>query len=60
MRALTELGLRSCLDGIDAVPVHGYGVFNGEQVVELPYPSDEDSVDEDADGKRAMGMSFHQ
>jgi squalene monooxygenase len=45
--ALCSLGLGSCLDGIDAIPVHGYAVLDAGQTVHIPYPS------------RAEGRSFH-
>jgi len=45
--ALRALGLGSCLDGIDAIPVHGYAVLDAGATVHIPYP----------DG--AEGRSFH-
>ncbi|KAI0289590.1 squalene epoxidase [Russula brevipes] len=45
--ALRSLGLGACLDGIDAVPVHGYAVLDAGQTVHIPYPS------------AAEGRSFH-
>ena len=36
--ALTSLGLRSCLDGIGAIPVHGYCVVYEGKIVRIPYP----------------------
>jgi len=45
--ALRSLGLGACLDGIDAIPVHGYAVLDAEQTVHIPYPC------------RAEGRSFH-
>ena len=45
--ALRELGLGACLDGIDAVPVHGYAVLDAGETVHIPYPSG------------AQGRSFH-
>jgi squalene monooxygenase len=45
--ALRSLGLGACLDGIDAIPVHGYAVLDAEQTVHIPYPS------------YAEGRSFH-
>lgn len=45
--ALQKLGLRSCLDGIDAIPEHGYCVIHSGQIVHIPYP----------DGNQ--GRSFH-
>ena len=45
--ALRSLGLGACLDGIDAVPVHGYAVLDAGETVHIPYPSG------------AQGRSFH-
>lgn len=36
--ALAKLGMRSCLDGIDAVEVRGYKVFWSDENVAIPYP----------------------
>jgi squalene monooxygenase len=40
VRALKQLGLEACLDGIDAIPVHGYCVVEHEhgRSVQIPYP----------------------
>lgn len=49
--ALRELGMESCLEGIDAIPVHGFEVsYRGEEV-RFEYPVSET-------GKRVEGMSF--
>ncbi|KAH7911826.1 squalene epoxidase-domain-containing protein [Hygrophoropsis aurantiaca] len=45
--ALNTLGLSSCLEDIDAIPVHGYAVVRGHDLVHIPYP----------DGRQ--GRSFH-
>ncbi|KAH9962575.1 squalene epoxidase [Russula dissimulans] len=45
--ALRALGLGSCLDGIDAIPVHGYAVLDAGATVHIPYPAG------------AEGRSFH-
>ncbi|KAI0057360.1 squalene epoxidase [Artomyces pyxidatus] len=45
--ALRELGMESCLEGIDAVPVHGYCVVNAGETVHIPYPD------------KHEGRSFH-
>ncbi|KAG6329634.1 hypothetical protein ID866_9455 [Astraeus odoratus] len=45
--ALQKLGLESCLEGIDAIPTHGYCVVRSGQIVHIPYP----------DGRQ--GRSFH-
>jgi squalene monooxygenase len=47
VRALRTLGLGDCVDGIDAVPVRGYAVVKGAELVEIPYPPG------------AEGRSFH-
>jgi squalene monooxygenase len=36
--ALRKLGIESCVDGIDAIPVHGYCVFESGKSVQIPYP----------------------
>ncbi|KAF4581559.1 Squalene epoxidase [Pleurotus pulmonarius] len=36
--ALRELGLDDCIEGIGAIPVHGYCVVEGERQVRVPYP----------------------
>ncbi|KAI9769579.1 MAG: Squalene epoxidase [Candelina submexicana] len=59
--ALEKLGLRDwigdidCLEGIDAIPVHGYEVIYYGQGVEIPYPENSD----DTARKRPQGRSFH-
>lgn len=45
--ALRELGLRDTVDGIGAIPVHGYAVLNDGRAVHIPYPTGEE------------GRSFH-
>ncbi|KAF2400576.1 SE-domain-containing protein [Trichodelitschia bisporula] len=50
--ALENLGLRDCLDDIDAIPVHGYEVIYHGEAVEIPYPVG-------PNGKRPEGRSFH-
>src|SRR5258708_26235332 len=44
---LRSLGLGDCLDGIDAIPVHGYAILNAGEIVHIPYPCG------------AQGRSFH-
>ena len=39
MAALQKLGLKNVLDGIDATPVEGYCVVNGDKQVPIPYPA---------------------
>jgi squalene monooxygenase len=36
--ALRQLGIESCLDGIDAIPVRGYCVVENGKSVHIPYP----------------------
>ena len=36
--ALKRLGIESCLEGIDAIPVKGYCVVKGGKSVHIPYP----------------------
>ncbi|KAI9497955.1 squalene epoxidase-domain-containing protein [Zychaea mexicana] len=53
VNSLIELGLEDCIEDIDGIPCYGYGVFRNEEVVHIPYPTDEGT------GKQAMGKSFH-
>lgn len=60
VEALRELGLRDCLEEIDAVAVKGYGVFYNGQPVEIPYPSNAvDQPESRTASGRAEGRSFH-
>ena len=54
VEALEELGLRQCLDGIDAIPENGYEVIYYGQAVNVPYPANSVRT-----GKKPQGMSFH-
>ena len=47
VKALNTLGIRDCLHGIDAIPVHGYAVLYKGRTVQIPYP------------KLEEGRSFH-
>lgn len=49
--ALEKLGLRDCLEGIDAQPLYGYTLLYNNQDATIPYPSNNDSKPE--------GRSFH-
>src|SRR5579859_1380691 len=51
VKALTELGLRDCLEGIDAIPEKGYQVIYRDEKVIIPYICEEGSPQE--------GRSFH-
>ncbi|KAI9794142.1 MAG: Squalene epoxidase [Piccolia ochrophora] len=53
--ALEKLGLRDCLEGIDAITVRGYEVIYYGEGVEIPYPENAD----DTNRKRPEGRSFH-
>ncbi|KAJ9650669.1 Squalene epoxidase [Neophaeococcomyces mojaviensis] len=64
VQALEKLGLRHCLDDIDAITVKGYGVFYYGKAVEIPYPSNAVEQSEGNEklnkiSKRAEGRSFH-
>ncbi|KAK2749815.1 Squalene epoxidase [Myotisia sp. PD_48] len=52
VRALEQLGLRQCLDGIDAIRVTGYSVIYHGVPVAIPYPRD-------ASSNTIEGRSFH-
>ncbi|KAI1924829.1 Squalene epoxidase [Ophidiomyces ophidiicola] len=54
VRALAELGLADCLEGIDAVPCYGYQVSYHKEPVDIPYPPTADAPEE-----RPEGRSFH-
>ena len=60
---MTELGLRDCLDDIDAIKVKGYGVRYFENLVHIPYPANAvDNEELERKGEkplRAEGRSFH-
>lgn len=56
MAALEKLGIRECLDDIDAVVVNGYEVIYYGEGVEIPYPNYANGILED---KRPEGRSFH-
>lgn len=68
VQALEKLGLRECLEDIDAVKVYGYDVIYYGEEVRIPYPENaraEDDVDSRSDEmrgtrrKRPEGRSFH-
>ncbi|KAI9678456.1 MAG: Squalene epoxidase [Trizodia sp. TS-e1964] len=56
VRALEKLGLRDCLEEIDAIRVKGYEVIYYGTGVEIPYPEDQQSSEQ---GQRPEGRSFH-
>ena len=45
--ALRKLGLEACLENMDAIPVHGYCVYDNGKSVHIPYPGEH------------QGRSFH-
>jgi squalene monooxygenase len=51
VRALTALGLRECLEGIDAIPEYGYQVIYRDEKVLIPYLG--------CDEESRQGRSFH-
>jgi len=63
--ALEQLGMRDCLEDIDAVKVFGYDVIYYGNEVRIPYPEGAGKTvvsDGDADeksGRRPEGRSFH-
>ncbi|OAA63478.1 squalene monooxygenase erg1 [Niveomyces insectorum RCEF 264] len=58
VKALESLGLASCLDDIDSVPVRGYEVFYHDQAVNIPYPADNPS-EHIPHPQRPEGRCFH-
>ncbi|KAN0067046.1 Squalene epoxidase domain containing protein [Elaphomyces granulatus] len=52
VQALEQLGLRDCLEGIDAIVVKGYDVIFHGKHVQIPYPTDGSSP-------APEGRSFH-
>ncbi|KAK5008228.1 hypothetical protein LTR28_004264, partial [Elasticomyces elasticus] len=65
--ALEKLGLRDCLEDIDAIRVLGYDVIYYGQEVRIPYPESQDGAPkkrkrgdmEKSGGGRPEGRSFH-
>jgi squalene monooxygenase len=60
--ALERLGLRDCLENIDAIPVKGYGVIYYGDQVEIPYPANamgKKGTTQKASPKKSEGRSFH-
>ena len=67
--ALEQLGIRDCLDGIDAIDVYGYDVIYYGEEVKIAYPEGADEITADAEipddkskskkRKRPEGRSFH-
>ena len=62
VQALQTLGLRHCLDDIDAIPVKGYQVIFDGQRLPIPYPLDDESKATTRDRlpqRPSQGLSFH-
>jgi len=71
VQALERLGLRDCLEGIDAIKVHGYDVIYYGEEVRISYPDetitharsastfDESQEKKSSKRKRPEGRSFH-
>jgi squalene monooxygenase len=69
VQALQDLGLRHCLEGIDAVKVKGYGVSYYNELVHIPYPANAvtppdpsagtDISEKETPPLKAEGRSFH-
>ncbi|CAN9337248.1 unnamed protein product [Alternaria alternata] len=56
VNALEKLGMRDCLDDIDAIPCYGYQILYGKEEVHIPYP---DNLLTSAPSKAPEGRSFH-
>ncbi|KNC74928.1 hypothetical protein SARC_12535, partial [Sphaeroforma arctica JP610] len=52
IQSLTELGLRSCVDDIDAITEYGYMIYYKGETITLEYPQDDS-------GDKLYGKSFH-
>ncbi|KAI5812247.1 squalene epoxidase-domain-containing protein [Pyronema omphalodes] len=52
VQALEKLGMKDCLEGIDAIPVYGYECIYHGQRVNIPYLQQDN-------GSRYEGRSFH-
>lgn len=60
VEALEKLGLRHCLEEIDAIPVKGYDVIYYGEEVEIPYPDRATEVKTlSTKTSRPEGRSFH-
>lgn len=60
--ALEKLGLRDCLEEIDAIRVEGYDVIYYGEEVKIPYPENADGREHNAEKRprsRPEGRSFH-
>ena len=55
VQALETLGLRHCLEEIDAIPVKGYGIFYYDEFVEIPYLANDHPIEKPS----PEGRSFH-
>lgn len=53
MQALKKLGMEECTEGIDGINCFGYSLYRNEQMIELPYTTNEASC------KSTRGIAFH-
>ncbi|KAI8369971.1 squalene epoxidase-domain-containing protein [Blakeslea trispora] len=53
MQALKKLGMKECTEGIDGINCFGYSLYRNEQMIELPYTTNEASC------KSTRGIAFH-
>ncbi|KAF1847595.1 SE-domain-containing protein [Cucurbitaria berberidis CBS 394.84] len=56
VNALEKLGMKDCLDGIDAIPCYGYQVSYYREPVHIPYPN---NLVTSSPSKTPEGRSFH-
>ncbi|KAJ4363436.1 Squalene epoxidase [Neocucurbitaria cava] len=56
VNALEKLGMRDCLDDIDAIPCYGYQVSYYQEPVHIPYP---ENLVTSSPSKPPEGRSFH-
>ncbi|CAG5178837.1 uncharacterized protein ALTATR162_LOCUS8900 [Alternaria atra] len=56
VNALEKLGMRDCLDDIDAIPCYGYQILYGKEEVHIPYP---DNLITSGPSRAPEGRSFH-
>jgi squalene monooxygenase len=56
VNALEKLGMKDCLDDIDAIPCYGYQILYHGESVHIPYP---DNLITSAPSKAPEGRSFH-
>ncbi|PVI06407.1 squalene monooxygenase [Periconia macrospinosa] len=57
VNALEKLGLRDCLEDIDAIPCYGYLVSYHREPVHIPYPAN--LIEDSSSSKPPEGRTFH-